>query len=65
MELPMFITDATNLRCAVQSVSSSLYMKAVKVVSPFTSLCLAQVSRTIYMAASIKTDMETLDGNKM
>ena len=64
MELPVFITDATNLRCAVQSVSSSMDMKAVKLVSPFTSLCHAQVSRTNDMAASIKTDMETLDGNK-
>ena len=65
MGLPMFITDATNLRCTVQSVSSSLYMKDVKLVSPFTSLCPTQVSRTNYMAASGKTDMETMDGNKM
>ena len=48
-----------------QSVSSSLYMKAVKVVSSFPSLCLAQVSRTNDMAASGKIDMETIDGNKV
>ncbi len=64
--LPMVVTDATNLRRAVQSVSSSVDMNAVKLVSPFTSLChaqsLGQVSRTNDMAASVKTDMETLDG---
>ena len=65
MGLPMFITDATNLRCAVQSVSSSLDMKTVKPASPFTSLCLTQVSRSNDMAASGKIDMETMDGNKM
>ena len=69
----MVVTDATNLRRAVQSVSSSVDMNAVKLVTPFTSLChaqsLGQVSRTNDMAASVKTDMETLDGqfagNKM
>ena len=65
MKLPMFITDATNLKRAVQSVSSSLDMKAVKLASPFTSLCPTQVSRTNYMAASGKTNMETMDGHKV
>ena len=63
--LPMVVTDATNLRRAVRSVST-VNMEAVKLVSPFTSLCLAQsqgqVSRTNDMAASVKTDMEALDG---
>ena len=65
MGLPMFITDTSHLRCAVQSVSSSKDMKAVKVVSPFISLCHTQVSRTNDMAASIMIDMETLDGHKV
>ena len=71
--LPMVVTDAINLKRAVQSVSGSVDMEAVKLVSPFTSLCLAQslgqVSGTNDMAASVKTDMETLDsqfaGHKM
>lgn len=70
--LPMVVTDATNLRRAVRSIST-VNMEAVKLVSPFTSLCLAQaqgqVSMTNDMAASVKTDMEALDsqfaGHKM
>ena len=70
--LPMVVTDATNLRRAVRSIST-VNMETVKLVTPFTSLCLAQsqgqVSRTNDMAASVKTDMETLDsqfaGHKM
>ena len=67
--LPMLVTDAINLGRAVQSLS----LETIKLVSSFTSLCLAQskglAAMTNEMAASVKTDMGCLDeqftGNEM
>ena len=54
-----------NTRNGCFRLSAVALRKVTKLVSPFTSLCLAQVSRTNNMAASGKIDMKTMDGNKM
>ena len=67
--LPMVVTDAINLGLAMKSLS----VKNIKLVSSFTSLCIAhskgQAATTNEMAAKVKTDMESLDskfvGNSM
>jgi len=69
--LPMVVTDATNLKHAVQKMNIS--MENTKLVLPFASLCQAQslgdVTRTNSKAVEVKTDMEQLDnqfaGHKM
>ena len=69
--LPMPVTDATNVKHAVQKKNTS--MENTKLVLPFASLCQAQsqgdVARTNVKAVEVKTDMEQLDnqfaGHKM
>jgi len=69
--LPMLVTDATNLKHAVNKLSVN--MDNTKLVLPFTSLCQAQaqgdVTKTNQKAVEVKSDMEQLDsqfaGHKM
>merc|ERR1712016_145862 len=67
----MLVTDAVNLKIGIEKLA--LPTVGSKLVTPFTSICLAQtrgeVDRTNANAMRVKRDMEQLDGqfagNKM